>query len=141
MVDTTQQTAPAQPQEPAVVTPAETPTTQPVAEVKPSTSLTPYIIGAVAGIAVIAMLVFIILPRSKSVGKNTLTQNKLPAAGITNNPTVTAQSPTIAPVTVSNADQTLTNTTTNIQQSIDQVNKDINSVSSIDTTQDNPNNL
>ncbi len=44
--------------------------------------------------------------------------------------------PVISPVTVSNADQTLSNTNTVIEQSINQANSDLSSLSSINTSQD-----
>lgn len=49
--------------------------------------------------------------------------------------------PVISPVTASNADQTLSNTDTSMQQTTDQMNTDLNSLNSVDTSQDNPNNL
>ncbi|MDE2026850.1 MAG: hypothetical protein KGJ07_10290, partial [Patescibacteria group bacterium] len=49
----------------------------------------------------------------------------------------TAPSPEITPVTEANVDQTLSNTDTTMQTAMNQANADLNSVSQIDSTQDN----
>jgi uncharacterized protein HemX len=56
-------------------------------------------------------------------------------------PTNTAPSPTNTPVTSANVNQKLDSTDTAIQQAISQANTDINSVSQINSSQDNTSNL
>jgi len=58
----------------------------------------------------------------------------------TSTPTLTP-TPTVPPVTEANAQQTLTNTDGSIQQSLDQVNTDMNSLNTVNSSQDNPNSL
>lgn len=57
-------------------------------------------------------------------------------------PTSTAlPTPIITPVTAANVDSTLNNTDSSVQKAVTQANTDLNSINSIDTTQDSTNNL
>ena len=49
--------------------------------------------------------------------------------------------PVITPVTAANVDQTLNNTDTSMQQAVNQVNTDLNSISSINPSQDSTSGL
>jgi hypothetical protein len=49
--------------------------------------------------------------------------------------------PVISPVTAANVDQTLDNTDSQMQQTVTQANSDLNSISNIDTSQDNTSGL
>lgn len=66
-------------------------------------------------------------------------QDALPSVSQTS--AVQPTTPIISPVTSSNVDQTLSNTDSTMQQSIDQANTDLNLVNNIDQTQDNTNGL
>lgn len=50
--------------------------------------------------------------------------------------TASLPTPVITPVTTANVDQTLNNTNTSMQQAVNQVNTDLNSISSINSSQD-----
>ncbi len=109
-----------------------------------SSNKTLYLSGAVMAILLIGMVVYILLPHKKAVTVsnqqiNAVTQTPL-AKGTPVSPTI---QPTIGitPVTAGNADQQLNDTANSIGQSLTQVNTDLNSLNSIDTTQDSANNL
>lgn len=68
--------------------------------------------------------------------------NSMPQPTMQPKPTTSAQIvPTISPVTSANVDQTLNNADTKMQQVVSQANSDINSVNSINTSQDSTNGL
>jgi len=106
---------------------------QPV-ENEPSTpsSKVIYIGIAIFFIAIVGMGAFILMHHTPSVAIPALQKSNYQAQN---------QTPTLAPVTAANADQSLNTTDANMQQSLNQVTTDLNDLNSVDTTQDNPNNL
>lgn len=85
-------------------------------------------------LAAVAVAGYMVLGQSKSSKNAQLYQAQNPNSA-------TNQTPTATPVTASNADKTLDATNSSIQQSINQLDTDLNGLNSIDKTQDNLNSL
>lgn len=71
------------------------------------------------------------------LGKNKTNYSNKSATLNTN--TKNIASPSATPITANNVDQTLDNTNSSVQQSIDQANNDLNQINSIDKSLDNTN--
>jgi len=105
-----------------------------------SSSILAYLGIAVFVILILVMGGYILFSRNKTQN-NAITTNQQSQKTAQNKIMSPAPTNAIAPVTAANSDQTLSNTDTNMQQSFDQMNTDLNDLNNVDTTQDNPNNL
>lgn len=132
-------------QEPSMQPAAENPGPMEPQQNLPAQKPTPPV-SIYAGIAVFALLIIGMISYIL-FGKNTpkrivsIPNNQQMSGSAQNNSTVPTATPGITPVTASNADQTLNNTDASMQQSLTQMNTDLNDLNNVDTTQDNPNNL
>ena len=107
------------------------------AETPSQNSKLPIIIGA---ICLVVILILGGLYFYHKFNKGQLT-SKSPQT-VQTKPTVLGQpTPIISPVTASNVDQTLHNTDTAVQQSINQANTDLNKINNINQSQDSTNGL
>lgn len=75
--------------------------------------------------------------KAKNEENNAMTRQSIQNAPITS----TQPTPVISPVTSGNVEQTLNNTDSTMQQSMNQANTDLNSVNGIDKSQDNTSGL
>lgn len=118
--------------------PAPTPPLQPEIQSKSQGMKSVYLIIALIVVIILGVGGYLLLSNSKT--SKTISQVKPNEIQTTPTPS-TQPTPVISPVTSANADQTLNNTDTNIQQSVNQANSDLNGLNSIDQSQDNTNNL
>lgn len=91
-----------------------------------------FLLSGLIAVVLIAVAVagYMVLGQSKSSKSASLYQAQTPN-----------QTPAPTPVTAANADKTLDTTNSSIQQSINQLDTDLNGLNSVDKTQDNQNNL
>lgn len=115
---------------------------QMITETKTSGSFSSKKVSIVIGVILVIFIAagsYTLLHRSTRT-QSTGTTQALPTQK--NEPTsLTKQTPVISPVTSSTVDQTLNNTDTTMQNSINQANTDLNQINSVDTSQDNTNGL
>jgi len=128
-----------------VVTETPTPTIPPTTVTNSSnSSKTMYLIIGFVILVLIGMGAYILFPGKYMMSKKATTASQQNApSGLPSSSQSGANQPipVISPITSANVDQTLNNTDTTMQQSIDQANSDLNKVNSIDQTQDSTNGL
>lgn len=107
---------------------------EPIKSTSKSSSKLVYAILIIILLILIAVAGYLIMMRKSAAPANTK-QNP----GTVTTPTFPPTSPTTAPVSSGNVDQTLSTTDTSMQESINQANTDLIQVNSINTTQDNAN--